>query len=170
MKHLAGTRLLAVLAVIAALAVAGAAAASRTASRGTTSSADQVRTAVRTLARAAVDADTAKARPLLAPDFQLIDVLGTIETRADYLTTIGGAVDFVSINVVSPITVRVYGNTAVARYQEAFEAVAGPDRVKHRAWTTDLFEQRHGRWQFVWSQTTPTPNDPALLIRALKGR
>lgn len=168
MKQLIGIKLLVLLAVIGTLAVAAAAAASRTAGRATTSTPDQVRTVVRTLAQAAVDGDTAKARPLLAPDFQLVDVLGTSETREQYLATIGGAVDFVAIKVVSPIKVRVCGNTAVARYQEAFEAVAGPDRVKHGAWTTDLFERRHGSWQFVWSQTTPIPNDPALLIRALK--
>jgi len=34
----------------------------------------------------------------------------------------------------------------------------------------DLFEQRGGRWQHVWSQTTPTPNDPALLTQSLKAR
>ena len=35
----------------------------------------------------------------------------------------------------SAIKVRYYGNTAVARFQEAFEVVAGPDRVKHSGWT-----------------------------------
>jgi hypothetical protein len=168
MKHLAGTKLVVVLTVIGALVVAAAAAASRTADRATTSAADQVRTAERTRLQAAVDGDEARVRPLLAPDFQLIDVVGAPETREDYLATIGGRVDFIAIQPVSPIKVRVYGNTAVARFQEAFEVVAGPDRLKHGAWTTDLFERRQGRWQLVWSQTTPTPNDPALLIRALK--
>jgi hypothetical protein len=68
----------------------------------------------------------------------------------------------------SPIRVRLYGNTAVARLHEAFEVVGGPDRVKHLGWTTDLLERRQGRWQIVWSQTTPTPNNQALLIQALK--
>jgi hypothetical protein len=95
-------------------------------------------------------------------------VLGVAETRSDYLATIGGAVDFVTIKPVSAIKVHLYGNTAVARFQEAFEVVAGPDRLKHRGWTTDLFERRQGRWQLVWSQTTAIPNDQALLIRALK--
>ena len=71
---------------------------------------------------------------------------------------------------VSAIKVRVYGNAAVARFREAFEVVAGPDRLKHFGWATDLFERRQGRWQLVWSQSTATPNDPALLIQALKAK
>jgi hypothetical protein len=46
--------------------------------------------------------------------------------------------------------------------------VAGPDKLKHRAWTTDLFERRQGRWLLVWSQTTATPNNPGLFVQALK--
>jgi phosphoglycolate phosphatase-like HAD superfamily hydrolase len=54
------------------------------------SAADQVRTAERTLLRAAVDGDTHTAGALLGPGFQLIDVTGAPETRADYLAAIGG--------------------------------------------------------------------------------
>ena len=75
----------------AVLVLAGAAYATASANTGTgRSAADQVRTAERTLLRAAVDADTHTAGRLLAPGFQLIDVTGTANTRADYLATIGG--------------------------------------------------------------------------------
>lgn len=147
-----------------------AAFASVPATRGTrAAAADQIRTAVTTSLRAAVDADTGTARRLLAPDFQLIDPLGAPESKKAYLDTIAGAVDFVSIKPVSPIKVRLYGNTAVARFQGAWEVVAGPDKLQHRAWTTDLFERRQGRWLLVWSQTTATPNNPDLFVQALKG-
>jgi hypothetical protein len=167
MKHTTRSRLVAV-AAIAALSVAGASAAGRTSSETTSSAADQIREAERTLLRAAVDGDIAAARRLLAADFQLIDVFGEPETRKVYLDTIAGAVDFVAIRPISRIKVRLYGNTAVARFQVVHEVVAGPDRLKHRTWTTDVFERRQGRWQLVWAQSTPTPNNPALLIQALK--
>jgi hypothetical protein len=165
-KH--SSRLIALLVVIGVLAVAAAAATSRPATGGTISAANQVRAAELAHLQAAVDADTTKDSQLLAPDFQLIDVLGAAETRADYLATIGGGIDFVTLKPVSPIKIRLYGNTAVARFQAAFEVVAGPDRLKHRGWTTDLFERPQGKWQLVWSQTTTVPNDPAPFIQSLK--
>jgi hypothetical protein len=161
---------LAIPAVLAALVLAATGAASRTAGGATTAAADQVREAERTLLRAQVDADTATAAPLLAADLEQINVLGANGTREDYLATTGGAVDFVALEPVSPIRVRVYGNAAVARFRAWFEVVAGPDRVEHYGWFTNLFEKRAGRWQLVWSQTTATPNNPALLIQALKPR
>jgi hypothetical protein len=132
--------------------------------------ANQIRQAVQTLLRAAVDADSAAAGRLLAPDFQLIDPFGAPESRKAYLDTIAGDVDFVTLKPLSPIRVRLYGNAALARFQEAFEIVAGPDRLKHRGWTTDLFERRNGHWLLVWSQTTATPNNPDLLVQSLKAR
>src|SRR6266480_3564762 len=90
------------------------AASTPTANAGTArSAADQVRTAERTLLRAALDGDTHTAGALLAPDLQLIDVTGTRETRADDLANIGGGVDFVTLKPIKPISVRVYGNHAV---------------------------------------------------------
>lgn len=152
-----------VVCVVTAAALAG---------RGTrvvgTPAADQVRAAVISLLRAGVDGDTATAGKLLAPDFQLIDPFGAPESRKTYLDAINGGVDFVTITPVSPIRVRVYGNIAVARFQEHFVVVAGPDRLDHRGWTTHLFERRNGRWLLVWSQTTATPNNPDLLVKALK--
>jgi hypothetical protein len=168
MKHTTPIRATVLMAMLALLTVAGVAAAGRTAGATTTAAADQVREAERALLRASVDGDTGAARRLLAPDFQLIDVLGESETRAAYLQTIGGGIDFVSIKPVSPMRVRLYGNTGVVRYRAMHELMAGPDRLKHSAWTTSLYERRQGRWLLVWSQTTATPNDPALFVQALK--
>jgi hypothetical protein len=138
--------------------------------RQNATAADQIRAQERALLTAMVNADRAATGRLLAPDFQLIDPFGAPESRTAYLDTVGGGVDFIVVKPVSTIKVRPYGNTAVARFQAAFEVVAGPDRLKHRAWTTDIFERRNGRWLLVWSQTTPTPNNPDLLVQALKAR
>jgi hypothetical protein len=153
----------------AALVLAGAAYATASASAGTEeSAANQVRTAERTLLRAELNGDTHTASTLLAPHFQLIDVTGTAETRADYLATIGGGVDFVTLKPIKPISVRVHGNTAVTRVKLKFKVVAGGLTVQHQGWTTDLFERRGGRWQVVWSQTTAVPNHLDLFIQSLQ--
>jgi len=158
-----------VLAGVTATTPMAIAAAAPTANAGTArSAADQVRTAERTLLRAAVDGDTRTAGTLLAPDFQLIDVTGAANTRADYLATIGGGVDFVTLKPVKPISVRVYGDNAVTRVKLRFKVVAQGLTVQHQGWTTDLFEQRDGRWQVVWSQSTAVPNNLDLFIQSLQ--
>jgi len=151
----------------AVLMLAGAGTAIATAGTGS-SAADQVRTAERTLLRAAVAGDTRTAGALLAPDLQLIDVTGTAETRADYLANIGGGVDFVTITPIKPISVRMLGDSAVARLKLKFKVVAHGQTVQHGGWTTDLWERRDGRWQVVWSQTTAIPDHLGLFIRSLQ--
>jgi hypothetical protein len=167
MKRATITRLIALLAVLAALAGVAAAAPSRTATSASTA-ANQVRAAERSLLRATVDADTRTAGSLLAPDFQQIDVTGTADTRADYLAGLRGPIDFVTLKPVSPIRVRVHGDSAVARLKLAFKVVAGGQTLEHLGWTTEVFERRGGRWQVVWSQSTAVPNNEALLIQALE--
>jgi len=120
------------------------------------------------LLRAELDADTHTAGRLLAPDLQLIDVTGTAETRADELATIGGGVDFVTLEPIGPISVRVHGDSAVARVKLKFKVVAQGQTVQHEGWTTDQFERRDGRWQVVWSQTTAVPNNLDLFIQSLQ--
>jgi hypothetical protein len=167
MKRARITYLIALPAAVLALAGAGAATVNANAGTGR-SAADQVRTAERTLLRAAVDGDTHTASTLLAPDLQLIDVTGTAETRADYLAAIGGGVDFVTLKPIEPISVRLHGDSAVARVKLKFKVVAGGQTVQHEGWTTDLFELRDGRWLVVWSQSTAVPNHLDLFIQSLQ--
>jgi Domain of unknown function (DUF4440) len=153
----------------AVLVLAGAAYATASANTGTErSAADQVRTAERTLLRAEVNGNTLTAGRLLARDFQLIDVTGTANTRADFLAAIGGGVDFVTLKPIEPISVRVHGDSAVTRVKLKFKVVAGGLTVQHEGWTTDLFEQRGGHWKVVWSQTTAVPNHLDLFIQSLQ--
>ena len=153
----------------AVLVLAGAAYATASANTGTgRSAADQVRTAERTLLRASLDADTHAAGALLAPGLQLIDPTGAANTRADYLATIGGGVDFVTIEPIEPISVRVHDDSAVARVKLKFKVIAGGQTVQHDGWTTDLWERHGGHWQVVWSQTTAVPNHLDLFIQSLE--
>jgi hypothetical protein len=163
----------AVLAVAAATLCLVAAIAAATAHSGRaqqTTVATQIRQTERTLLRATVAGDVAAMRGLLAPDFQLIDPFGSPESRTTYLGNVNGGVDFLTFKPVTSIAVRAYGRAAIARFQAAFVVVAGPDKLKHRGWVTDVFEQRSGRWVEVWSQVTPVPNNPDLLVQALKAR
>jgi hypothetical protein len=158
-----------VLAGVTAASPIAIAAATPIANAGTAgSAADQVRAAVRTLLRAAVDGDTRTAGALLASDLQLIDVTGTPETRADYLANIGGGVDFVTLKPINPISVRVYGDNAVARVNLKFKVIAHGLTVQHEGSTTNLFERRNGRWKVVWSQSTAIPHHLDLFIRSLQ--
>jgi Domain of unknown function (DUF4440) len=160
------TRLIALPAVLLALAGVAAATTGLKAQTGG-SPAAQVRAAERTVLGAYVDADTHTLGGLLARDYQQIDVTGTAETRADTLANVGGGVDFVTLKPVSPIAVRVHGDSAVARVELAFKVVASGQTVQHRGWNTDLFERRHGHWQLVWTQTTAIPNNLGLFIQSL---
>lgn len=160
------TRLIAFPAMIVVLGAAAAATTAQTAHIAS-SPASQVRAAERALLRAVVAHNTQAAGTLLAPDFQGIDPTGTAGTRADNLANIGGAIDFVKAEPVSPITVRAHGDSAVARVKVAFKVIAHGQTVEHGAWTTDVFERRHGHWQVVWEQTTAIPNNIGLFIQSL---
>jgi len=116
-----------------------------------------------------VDADTATARKLTAPDFQLINPAGAALSRDNFLGGVeAGVIDFISLEPSSPIAVRLSGDSATLRYQTAFDVVAGGTHVTHQAWTTALYERRNGRWQIVWGQTTAIPNDLGLFIESIK--
>jgi hypothetical protein len=175
MNHARITRLIALPATVLVLAGGAAAtpiaiaAATPVAHTGTArAAADQVRTAERTLLRASVAGDTRTAGALLAPDLQQINVTGASGTRADALATIGGGVDFVTLKPITPISVRVYGNHAVARFKLKFKVVAHGLTVRHDGWTTDLWRRHNGRWKLVWSQSTAIPDHLDLFIQSLQ--
>jgi uncharacterized protein DUF4440 len=159
-------RLIAVPALILGIVGAAVAAPSRVA-RTASSPAAQVRATERSLLRAAVDGDTQTAGALLAPGLQLIDVTGAAETRAEDLANIGGQIDFVKLDPIAPISVRVDGSSAVARVKLHFKVSAGPLTVEHDGWTTDVFERHNGGWQVVLSQSTAIPNDEDLFVKSL---
>ena len=160
-------RTLAALAV--AVVVAAAALVVSSASSASPSQADRLRAIETARQQALVDADTATARNLTAPDFQQINPAGVLLSRDDFLGAIdAGVIDFLSLETVSPIAVRLSGDSATLRYKTAFDLVVGGTHLTHQAWTTALYERRDGRWQIVWGQTTAIPNRPALLIEALE--
>jgi hypothetical protein len=155
------------LAALAAAVVVAAAAV--TVSSASPSQADRLRAIETTRLQALVDADTATARELTAPDFQVINPAGAPLSRDDFLGAVGaGAIDFLALEPSSPIEVRLSGDSATLRYRTVFDLVVGGTHLTHQAWTTALYERQGGRWQIVWGQTTAIPNQPALFIESLE--
>jgi hypothetical protein len=163
------TRILAMLAAVAALLIAASAVAGAHGSGKGASDADRLRAIEQNRTQALVDADTATARRLMADDYQGINPAGDPLSREALLGAVkAGVLDFLVDDPASPITVRQFGNAAVLRYQRSFDLVVAGTRLTHKAWSTELYERRHGHWQIVWEQTTAVPNKPDLFLESLK--
>jgi hypothetical protein len=117
--------------------------------------ADILRATERERLRALVAADVPRARQLHTDDFQLINPLGGVLSKEQYLGGIGsGQLNYLFWEPDS-IAVRLYGDAAVIRYQSQLEVVVqGRHIPRQRYWHTDLYERREGQWQVVWSQAT----------------
>ncbi len=118
--------------------------------------ADQIRAAERERLRALVDGDVEVAGRLHADDFQLINPFGGLVSKAEYLGAIAsGEIDYL-VWEPGDIEVKVYGEAAVIRYQAelGIKVRSVPDAPSGRFWHTDVYENRNGRWQVVWSQAT----------------
>jgi hypothetical protein len=156
-------------AVATALVVVAGVVMASSASPATSSQSARLRAIETSRLKALVDADTATARRLTASDFQLINPAGAPLSRDDLLAGVnGGAIDFLAIRPTPPIAVRQSGDSATLRYQTTFDLVAAGTHLTHHAWTTALYERRHGRWQVVWEQTTAIPNRPDLFLESIK--
>jgi hypothetical protein len=157
------------LALVATMAAAVFIATTAMAKTHGASQADRLRAIEVKRAQALVDADTTTARRLMADDYQLVDPGGDTQSRDDLLGAIkGGALDFLVDKPTSQISVRLYGDAAVLRYERSFDLVLGGTRLTHKGWSTELYERRNGHWQIVWEQTTAIPNNPDLFLESLK--
>lgn len=96
-----------------------------------------------------------QARPLHAPDFQLITPIGATLSRDEYLGAIAsGQIRYLTWEPAE-IAVRLYDGAAVLRYRAQLEVVFGGHKVPlSDYWHTDVYECRDGQWMVVWSQAT----------------
>jgi len=96
------------------------------------------------------------AATLHAGDFQLVSPGGKVFTKEEYLGSIAdGILDYAVFEAESAIDVRVQGDMAALRYIARIQLVV--DEVRQpvmRARHTDVYENRDGQWQDVWSQAT----------------
>ena len=119
--------------------------------------ADQLRAIERARLRALVDADVTTARRLHADDFELINPAGGTLSKEQYLRDIAsGELDYLEWEP-GEIRVRLYDKSAVIRYQARLRISVNGSASRRGLvtfWHTDLYENRNGEWQIVWSHAT----------------
>ena len=118
--------------------------------------ADLIRQIEQERLRALVDADMDVAHELHAEDFQLITPDDSEYTKQIYLNQIeSGELDYRTWEP-GEITVRLYQNVAVIRYDDlTFEVfingnLARSGLLRH----INLYERQNGQWKVVWSQAS----------------
>jgi ketosteroid isomerase-like protein len=116
------------------------------------STAAVVRDVERQRLRALLNHDLDTAEKLHAADFELINPLGETQSKEAYIDS-GAAFAYTIWKPISPIRVRVHGDSAVIRYESDLEIHGS----RGHYWHTDLYEKNDGRWQIVWSQATAAP-------------
>jgi hypothetical protein len=153
MKHVTSIRLTAAPAVTAALVAAGCGGEdSPKAGTAAEQTANVVRATERQRLQALLENNLDVAEKLHADDFELINPLGETVSKEAYIDS-GDAFAYTLWKPISPIRVRVHGDSAVIRYESDLEIHGS----RGHYWHTDLYEKRDRRWQIVWSQATGAP-------------
>jgi ketosteroid isomerase-like protein len=116
---------------------------------GTAADAAAVRATEQQRLRALLHDDLETASRLHADDFELINPLGETSSKEAYIDS-GEAFAYTIWKPISPMRVRVHGDSAVLRYESELEIHGS----RGNYWHTDYYEKRNGQWQIVWSQTT----------------
>jgi len=111
-----------------------------------------IRATERRRLRALLEHDFDTASKLHAADFELINTLGEAVSRENYIDS-GAAFEYTVLKPITPIRVRVHGDSAVIRYESEIVRQG----IRGHYWHTDLYEKRGGQWKIVWSQTTGAP-------------
>lgn len=123
--------------------------------RHTDGEAELIRAAERARLAALVAGDVAKAAQFHADEFQLVNPVGAVLSKAQYLGSLAsGQLDYVAWEPAE-IEVRHEGRQAVIRYRSKLQVtVNGRSLPKTPHWHIDVYEKRNGKWQVVWSQAT----------------
>jgi hypothetical protein len=105
--------------------------------------------------RVLVAGDVERAAQLHTEDFQLINPLGGVLSKEQYLGGIGSGQMHYLYWEPESIEVRLYADVAVIRYRSELEIVVkGRHIPRRRYWHTDLYERHGTQWQVVWSHAT----------------
>lgn len=116
---------------------------------------DAVRAAEGERLRSLVDEDLALAERRHASDFHVVNPLGRISSKNEYLRTVLSRENDYLSWLPGPITVHLHGRSAAIRYTSAVDIeVRGRRLPRRQYWNTGLYEHRDGRWQIVWFQVT----------------
>jgi len=106
--------------------------------------------------RSLVDRDMSTAERLHHADYELISPAGQRHTKSTYLDDVASKrLEYLAFEPTTPVTVRATTDLIVLRYIALIRLSVGiADEIELRAWHTDHYERRDGRWQAVWSQAT----------------
>ena len=117
--------------------------------------ANVVRAVERARVAALVVGDVSTAARYHADDFQLVNPVGVVISKAEYLESLAtGQLDYVAWEPAE-IAVRLGRQQAVIRYRSNLQVtVSGRALPKAPHWHIDVYEKRNGKWQVVWSQAT----------------
>ena len=105
--------------------------------------------------RSLVEADMPTADRLHDDDFELINPLGARLSKEQYLGGIAsGDLDYQHW-IPGEIKIRIYSNGAALRYESDLEIIVfGQLSPSAKYLHTDVYEERSGFWQVIWSQAT----------------
>ncbi len=99
---------------------------------------------------------TADVERILADDYRGVGPDGNLAGKAEMIAgTPASAAEFIS-NRLNAVTVRFYGDTAVAQGSETWERRHGPMTRGRFVWT-DTWIRRDGRWRIVASEDLVAP-------------
>jgi hypothetical protein len=100
---------------------------------------------------------TSDVERILADDFIGVAPDGKLRDKAQIIVeTRGSPVEFAS-NRINGVTVRFFGDTAVAQGSETWER-RGVDHARGRFIWTDTWLRRHGQWRIVASEDLAAPD------------
>jgi ketosteroid isomerase-like protein len=111
------------------------------------------------LALGLMKGDAAAIDGVLADDFVATLPDGSSATKAKLIDDLKSGAVKVQTIVLEPITVRVFGDTAIATYTQTEKSTYSGRDISARTMWTDVFVKRNGRWQMVaeHGNQPPTP-------------
>src|SRR6187551_3493598 len=106
--------------------------------------ADDVQSAAKKRLSALLTGNMEVARQLHADDFQSVTPLGAVFSKEEYLGAVAADIlRYISIELDSPIDVRMYPDVALIRYRAQIEIeVQGQHYPRTPVWFTDAYEKR----------------------------
>jgi hypothetical protein len=106
--------------------------------------------------RSLVTRDMDLASSLHADDYQLISPSGAALSKDEYLSRVKSkSLEYLVFEPISEMAVKSGAEVVVLRYlARIVPSVGVSDESEFRAWHTDLYQRREGKWLAVWSHAT----------------